>query len=61
MPLKDGNGHPDRKRNRYFARFVDPDTEEELAASTEVQNSDLFEDSAVWNTPALPSGTKALL
>jgi hypothetical protein len=44
MPLKDSNGHPDRKRNRFYARFVDPDTDEELAPSTEVFNNDLFED-----------------
>lgn len=44
MPLKDSNGHPDRKRNRFYARFVDPDTDEELAPSTEVLNNDLFED-----------------
>ena len=61
MPLKDGYGHPDRNRNRFYARFVDPDTEEELYPSTEVLNKDLFEDSALWLTPALASGTKALL
>lgn len=34
MPIKDENGHPDRKRNKFYARFVDPDTGEELSPAT---------------------------
>ena len=33
-PKKDMNGNPDMKRNKMWARFVDPDTLEELAPST---------------------------
>jgi hypothetical protein len=61
MPLKDDNGHPDPTRNKFYARFVDPDTGEELAPSTRVDPNELYDDSAVWKTPNLTSGTTALL
>lgn len=33
-PLKDGHGRPDKKRNKMYVRFVDPDTGEELAPAS---------------------------
>lgn len=44
-----------------FVRFVDPDTLEELYPSTQVDPDDLNDDDAYWNTPPLPSDTKALM
>jgi len=61
MPLKDDQGNPDKDRNRLWVRFVDPSSGEELAPAKEVYADELTEDSAVWRTPALPAGTKALM
>ena len=44
-----------------YIRFVDPDTLEPLAPTTEVDDDTLYDDEAVWKTPALPSDTKALM
>lgn len=44
-----------------WLRFVDPDSGEELAPATQVDPELLSDDSAVWRTPGLPSGTKALM
>lgn len=60
-PKKDLNGNPDKKRNKLWVRFVDPDTQEVLAKEYEVKPEDLSDDQAVWYTPALPSDTKALM
>ncbi len=60
-PIKDIDGNPDKKKNKAWVRFVDPDTEEVLAAAYEVKPEDLNDDQAIWYTPALPSGTKALM
>lgn len=35
-PRKDINGNPDKKRNKYWVRFVDPDSGEVLAPEQEV-------------------------
>jgi hypothetical protein len=44
-----------------WVRFVDPDTLEPLANETMVNPDDLSDDQAIWYTPAVPPGTKALL
>lgn len=44
-----------------YIRFVDPDTFELLANTTEVDEDTFFDDEASWKTPALPSDTKALM
>lgn len=44
-----------------YVRFVDPDSGEELAPASQVNGDDLSDDSAIWKTPALPPGTKALM
>ena len=44
-----------------WIRYVDPDSKEELAPATEVKNKDLSDDQAIWYTPPLPAGTKALM
>jgi hypothetical protein len=60
-PIKDTDGNPDRKKNKMWVRFVDPDTNEVLAQEYQVKPEDLNDDQAVWYTPALPAGTKALM
>lgn len=32
-PIKDVNGNPDKKKNKMWVRFVDPDSNELLAAA----------------------------
>ena len=44
-----------------YIRFVDPDTLEPLAPTTEVDEESFYDDEASWKTPALPSDTKALM
>lgn len=60
-PKRDINGNPDPKRNKMWVRFVDPDTLEPLANETMVNSDDLNDDQAIWYTPAVPAGAKALL
>lgn len=43
-PIKDTDGNPDKKRNKVWVRFVDPDTEEVLAKEYEVNPDDLSDD-----------------
>jgi len=47
--------------NRLFARFIDPVTKAELAPATEIKKEELTNSEALWYTPKLASGTKALL
>ena len=42
-----------------YVRFIDSDTNEQLAEPTEVD--ELRDDEAHWKTPALPSDTKAIM
>lgn len=61
-PRRDENGNPDKKRNKMWIRFVDPDVQtNELAPRYQVKAEDLSDDQAIWYTPALPSETKALM
>jgi len=48
-------------KTKLWGRFVDPVTGKELAPATEVNPEDLTNDEALWETPNLPSGTKAVL
>lgn len=61
MPTKDDQNRPAVDKNRMWVRFIDPDTREELAQSTEVLPEHLTDESALWHTPAQPAGTKAIL
>lgn len=59
---KDKEGNIDKKKNKLYIRFVDPDDPtKELAPASEVDSDDLYDDEASWKTPALPSDTKALM
>jgi hypothetical protein len=58
-PLLGKDGKP--LKNRLWGRFVDPVTGEPLAPATEVKPEDLTNDEASWETPVMPSGTKAVL
>lgn len=60
-PRKDKDGNVDKKRNKMYIRFVDPDTQEELSPPSEVNPDDLSDDEAYWTTPAQPADTKALM
>lgn len=60
-PIKDTNGNPDKKKNKMWVRFVDPETGEPLAPEYRVKPEDLSDDQAVWYTPALQEGKKALM
>lgn len=60
-PRKDKDGNVDKKRNKMYVRFVDPDTKEPLAPTYVVPQEDLADDEFSWNTPSLPSDTKALM
>lgn len=51
MPVKDPYGNPDKKKNKLWVRFVDPDTKEPLAPEYEVKPEDLTDDSADFYTP----------
>ena len=46
-PIKDVDGNPDKKKNKLWVRFVDPDTEEVLAKEYEVNPDDLSDDQAM--------------
>lgn len=60
-PRKDDSGTYDSKRNQMWVRFVDPESYVELAPRYQVKSEDLFDDHAIWYTPALPADTKALM
>lgn len=60
-PRKDLNGNPDKKKNKLWVRFVDPDTGDVLASEYQVKEEELSDEQATWYTPALPSETKALM
>jgi hypothetical protein len=60
-PKKDAYGFRDKKKNKYWVRFIDPDTGEVLADEYEVDSDELSDDSAKWYTPALSADTKALM
>lgn len=61
MPSKDEENKPTIDRNRMWVRFIDPDTREELAQSSEVAPEQLTEETALWHTPPMPPGTRAIL
>lgn len=44
-----------------WVRFVDPNTGEPLAPEYQVKPEDLTDDQAIWYTPALSEGQKALM
>ncbi len=52
---------PKLGNNSMWIRFADPTSLAPLSASSQVHADDLFDDSAVWYTPPLASGTYALL
>jgi len=58
---KDKEGKVDKKRNKMFVRFVDPDTKEPLAPTQQVSEEDLNNDDFEFNTPQLPDNTKSLM
>jgi IPT/TIG domain len=43
-PIKDTNGNPDKKKNKMWVRFVDPETGEPLAKEYQVKPEDLSDD-----------------
>ena len=43
-PRKDLNGNPDKKKNKLWIRFADPDSGEPIAPEYEVNSNDLSDD-----------------
>ena len=60
-PRKDLDGNADKKRNRMWYRFADPDTGAILTESKEIEKDDLTDGLAKFITPAMNANTHVLL